>query len=110
MLEGWGERIEAEPLPADVDQMRLDSGEAAVLASAFIRPGATVILDDAVARRRAREIELPVVGTLGIVLRAKNIGALDSATAALRAIKEAGLYLDDELIAQALATVGEEWP
>ena len=81
-----------------------------MLASAFIRPGATVILDDAVARRRAREIELPVVGTLGIVLRAKNIGALDSATAALRAIKEAGLYLDDELIAQALATVGEEWP
>jgi predicted nucleic acid-binding protein len=54
----------------------LGDGEREALALALENRGTTVVLDDALARRVARSLRLQVVGTLGILLRAKRSGLL----------------------------------
>ncbi len=52
----------------------LGRGEREVLALALEQAGALVLLDDALARRAARLLEIPVIGTLGLLLKAKQMG------------------------------------
>jgi len=49
-------------------------GEREALALALERPGALLLLDDALARRYARLLGLTFTGTLGVILRAKQAG------------------------------------
>jgi predicted nucleic acid-binding protein len=80
-----------------------------VLALAQERAPATAILDDATARSCAKAIGVPVIGTLGLVLRAKKQGLVKSAAEIMKAIVNAGLYVDDETIRMALEHIGETW-
>ncbi|MFN0062076.1 MAG: DUF3368 domain-containing protein [Myxococcaceae bacterium] len=106
---GWGIRVPAAATPPSVVEWGLGAGETAVIATGLSRPGSTLVLDDAAARACARAFGLPVIGTLGVVLRAKKTGMIESASAVLRALRSAGLYLD-ALIRDALARVaGEVW-
>ncbi len=57
----------ALPLVAD-----LGRGEAGVLALALESPGPVVILDDGVARRVAGLLNIPMTGTMGLLLEAKR--------------------------------------
>lgn len=50
----------------------VDKGEAEVIALGTELDPAHVILDDAAARSDAKELNLPVLGTVGLVLRAKR--------------------------------------
>lgn len=50
----------------------LGGGERAVLALALATPGALALLDDALARREARRIQVQSYGTLGIMVRAQH--------------------------------------
>lgn len=99
-------------VPSVIDPGRdLGPGERSVLA--YVLGGGTDaigILDDAAARSAARRLGLRVTGTLGLVLRAKVQGRLEDAAPVLRAAVDAGLYLTDEVLATALAEVGEAWP
>lgn len=102
--------IPEEPLPMRVVEWSLGRGESAVIAAALARPGSTAILDDADGRRCARALGVPVMGTLGLVLRARSKGRIPSAAAVLKALRGAGFRLDDHVIRRALSTVvGEEW-
>lgn len=69
----------------------------------------TAVLDDAAARAEAARHKLKVVGTLGLILRAKVAGSVVSAAALVREARTAGLYLDDKTLRKALAHVGETW-
>jgi predicted nucleic acid-binding protein len=51
----------------------------------------------------------PVIGTLGIVLRAKRKALIPSAADVLRSLRTAGFRLDDELVQSALKGIGEPW-
>jgi predicted nucleic acid-binding protein len=82
-----------------------------VLALALERTGCTVVLDDEAARRCARTLDLPVLGTLGLVLRAKRAGLIPSSVTVLEALRSAGFRLDNKTIRDALRRVtGEHWP
>jgi predicted nucleic acid-binding protein len=88
----------------------LGAGETSVLAYALAHPGWTVILDDGAARKCAKTFGIPMKGTLAIVILAKKHGLIPSAAKLLRAVQEAGLRLDDELIRVVLKqTVDEAW-
>jgi predicted nucleic acid-binding protein len=65
------------------------------------------VLDDLAARRCAKAHNLPAIGSLGVVLRAKARGLLGQARPVVRTLTEAGMFLDDELIDSALKSVGE---
>jgi predicted nucleic acid-binding protein len=107
---GWGERTSAKEIPSPVLEWGPGRGESGVLALALERPGWWVVLDDAAARRCARAMEVPLIGTLGAVLQARRLGLIESASHVLRALRAAGLHLDDKVAAIALKqAVGEDW-
>jgi predicted nucleic acid-binding protein len=96
-----------EPVVAAWD---LGAGEAAVLSHALVNPGWTAVVDDGAARRCARALDIPMIGTLGLILRARLAGLIPAAVPVLRAIKAQGFHLDDDVIRLALQqTTGESW-
>ena len=87
---------------------RLGIGEQSVIAYAVARGNLAVGLDDRQARRLARELGLPVVGTLGVLLRAKRAGAVSVVHPLLDAVQQEGFRLHPALYAEVLALAGED--
>lgn len=107
---GWGRRIPGPHVPHRVLEWGLGAGESSVLALALELTGATAVLDDREARVCARLLGVPVIGSLGIVLRAAREGIVPAAVPVLRALRAAGIHLDDGTIREALRrTTGETW-
>jgi uncharacterized protein len=85
------------PTAPGLDQDRLDADELAVLSLAIKNPGAIVVLDDRAAREEAIRRNMPLLGTAGILLRAKQQGRIAAVRPALDSVRQAGLYLTDRL-------------
>ena len=103
----WLKIVEISSIPQSIQRCALDPGESTVLAWAVQYPGTEAILDDLAGRRCAQQLGLSVRGTLGLVLAAKKRGQIDAARPVIRELKQAGMYLSDRVINQALAMVGE---
>lgn len=69
-------RVQEAVLKAYQPHVTLGGGERAVLALTLATPGALALLDDALARREARRVQVQSYGTLGILLRAQQAGIL----------------------------------
>ncbi len=110
MTGGWGERIEPIEVGASIIEWSLGAGESAVIAIASEHAPASAVLDDAQARSCAHTLGVPVIGTLGIALRAKRQGVIHAAAPLVRAMIESGSYVSDALARAALEAVGETWP
>ena len=78
-----------------------------MIAIALRNKGAVVVLDDLQARRCAASMGLRILGTLGILLRAKRAGINPAARPLMIELVDSGMYLDAELMVQALAEVDE---
>lgn len=88
----------------------LGEGETAVLSYALKESGWTTILDDAAARKCARSFNLPLKGTLAVIILAKQHDVIPSASDLLRSLLENGFRLDERIIRESLSrTVGEQW-
>lgn len=82
-----------------------------MLALALEESGRTAVLDDAAARRCARSLGVATLGTLAVVLRAKQAGLIPSASQVAVALMEAGLRLDEATLKKALERgAAESWP
>lgn len=57
-------------------ESEVDSGEASVIALAFEKIDAILILDDLKARNLAKKLQLDFTGTLGLILKAKQLGII----------------------------------
>jgi predicted nucleic acid-binding protein len=99
-------RVQDLPLVASIEHWDLGAGESQVVAHCIGRPRWAVLLDLA-ARRCAAAHGIQTVGTLGIVLRAKAIQQIDAARPLVEALRAAGMFLDDRVMKDALAQVGE---
>ena len=86
----------------------LDRGEAEVLALAQEKNARLVLIDEKRARRYARKMRLPLSGTLGVLLLAKEAGVISSVTPLLSNLQEAGLYLHENLVDRILILAHEE--
>jgi predicted nucleic acid-binding protein len=106
---GWEPTATVGPIAPELLEWGLGIGETAVLAVAIERGPATAVLDDAPARTCAKALGVEVIGTLGVVLRAKRKGVIPSAANLLKLLRAAGLWLDDSAIRTALEGVGETW-
>lgn len=90
-----------------VEAWNLGAGETAVLSYALAHPPLRAILDDADARRCARTLGVPILGTCGVLLLAKRRGLLPSLVTGLEKLRDARLWLSDDLI-KLLKTQAEE--
>lgn len=85
----------------------LGGGEAEVLVLAEELKADLVIIDELQARRYARYLRLPLTGTLGVLLRAKNEGLIEEIATLIDRLKRNGIRLADALIEEVLRTAGE---
>jgi predicted nucleic acid-binding protein len=86
---------------------RLGVGERAVIAHTRAHQGCIAGLDDLQARRLAEGLGLVVVGTLGILLRAKRTGLLSTVRSLIDALTVQGFRLDNDLYQDILNLAGE---
>lgn len=103
----WLTIVTTPPVPALIQSWDLGEGESSVLAWAYAHPGTEAILDDLAARRCAAALAIPVRGTLGLVLTARQQGTIPAARPVLERLRSLGMYLSDPILNQALALVGE---
>ena len=99
--------VENEAATPEILSWDLGAGETQVLAHAFAHKAERVVIDDLEARRCAKAMGLGIIGTLGIVGRAKAMGFIDQAEPVVKRLRETGLYVSDELVRQLLKEVGE---
>ncbi|MCC6897638.1 MAG: DUF3368 domain-containing protein [Polyangiaceae bacterium] len=105
---GWLATETAAPTSTASVPLRLGLGEREVIALALERPGAIALLDDRAARTAARSLGLSITGTLGVLLRAKQLGAVDQVAAVIERIIAAGFRVDRATHAAALRLAGED--
>ena len=88
--------------------MLLGAGEAEAIALAQRRRARLLLVDDARGRRIARSRGVPVAGVAGVLLAAKIRQEVEAVGPILRELAAAGYRLAPRLLAQVLATAGEE--
>jgi predicted nucleic acid-binding protein len=106
----WRVGIAPGRISSELVEWGLGPGETAVLALAQEKGQCTAVLDDAAARACAKAFRIPVIGTLGVVMRAKKRALIPQAGEVLRALRNVGLHLDDTTIRLSLGKLGEAWP
>lgn len=84
----------------------LGRGERAAITRA-LAIGAGLLTDDQEARLYAVSLHLFVVGTLGVLVRAKRAGLLASVAPLIQQLRDGGQWFGNGVVAQALAAVGE---
>lgn len=94
------------PIPPTVAHWDLGAGESQVL-SLCLETSAVAVLDDGAARACARVHELPLIGTLGVILRARRLGLIMAARPLIERMLAAGSFLDKTLLERELAKLDE---
>ena len=94
-------------IPLTIVEWRLGAGESGVLALANEYSGTNAIIDDLSARKCAASLNIPVRGTLGVVLTAKQRGIIPNARNIIEDMMANGLYLSTPVLNHALKRVGE---
>jgi len=107
--DGWiSVRQPADRALVTTLQRDLGDGEAESIALGTELPDAVVLLDDSDARSRARALGLETAGVVGLLIRARKDGTIDSLSRELERLRtEMGFWISEDLVKQALAEVGE---
>ncbi len=103
----WLHRDDSTPIAPIIQAWDLGAGESAVLSYALAQPQHVAIIDDAAARRCARSLNLPVAGTIGLIVLAKRRRLIPQVTAAFQTLRDAGLWISEELIQKIKTQEGE---
>jgi predicted nucleic acid-binding protein len=85
----------------------LDRGEAEVLALAQELNADLVIMDERLGRLHARRLGLTLTGTMGVLLRAKQLGHVKAVAPLIGRLRQGGIHLSDELVTEALMLADE---
>jgi hypothetical protein len=89
-------------------QQDLDDGEAEAIALFCEYPLEALLLDEKKARQVARHMTLPVLGTLGLLIWAKQQGVVSNLAEQLNALQTVGKFrLSKQVYDEALRRVGE---
>jgi predicted nucleic acid-binding protein len=107
-LPPWIREIPAPAPPAEA--LDLHAGEREAIALALGLATEFVILDDLAGRHVAARLGLDVIGSAGLLLRAREFGLIQSVRPDLDAMVAAGLYLSRRLYHEVLIAAGEHRP
>jgi predicted nucleic acid-binding protein len=96
--------------PTDVflqmTEPRIDAGERSAIALA-LSVGAAVLVDEKRGRAVAEGLGLHVLGTLGLLVRARDAGIVDRVRPLAEALLQGGYHLALPLVEHTLAAIGE---
>lgn len=101
--------VDIEPNP-NITAWDLGAGETAVLSYALANPDWRAVIDDNMARRCAITFSIPVIGTLGVIVRARRHGLIPAAVPVIKDLQAHGFRIDEKVIRIALRQLAdEEW-
>jgi predicted nucleic acid-binding protein len=86
---------------------QMDEGEAEAIALALELEDVLLILDDKKARRVAQQMGMKVIGTVGMLLKAKRQGVIAEVKPLLLSLTEADFRISQGIIQEALRLSGE---
>jgi predicted nucleic acid-binding protein len=78
-------------------ESKIDVGEASAIALGLEIPNCSIILDDLKARKIAASLKLDFTGTLGVIVKAKQLSLIDSVKPIILKLREAGLRFSEEI-------------
>ena len=100
-----------EECRALINLHQIDMGEASalVLAQQLATQGtaALLLIDEHRGRQAAQHCQVAIIGTAGLLVLAKQAGAVDKVRPLLLALREGGYFLSDRLVEAVLAQSGE---
>ena len=103
----WMRFVRDTLIAPQVASWDLGQGESAVISFVLQNPGFWAVIDDREARRCAAALHCRHTGTLGIIVLAKKRGVISSIRESLKKLREAGLWLSEELVDQVCLKSGE---
>jgi uncharacterized protein len=86
---------------------KLDRGERAAIALAIHLSADFIALDDLAGRRVAADLGFTVIGSLGLLVRAKRRGLITVVRPAMDHMVDSGLYVSEDLYHEILEAAGE---
>ena len=87
--------------------MQIGAGESEAIALALEMGNLPALLDDKKARRIAKQLDLPVIGTLGLLLKAKKQGVIPAIKPILAALEKVDFRVSTRLRDRALELADE---
>ena len=91
-------------IPTFID---LRKGEAEVIALGLENSASLLILDDQLGRRIANLYQLKSTGTLGFLVKAKQLGYLSEVKPIIQILRHQGMWLTDKIVNDVLRLAGE---
>lgn len=91
-------------IPTFID---LGKGEAEVIALGLENSASLLILDDQLGRRIANLYQLKSTGTLGVLVKAKQLGYLSAVKPIIQILRYQGMWLTDKIVNDVLRLAGE---
>ncbi|MBW6534920.1 MAG: DUF3368 domain-containing protein [Mariniphaga sp.] len=86
----------------------LDEGEAEAIILAKELNADLLILDEKLGRDYAKKLNIKITGTLGVLLKAKEMGLIDSVRELLNVLVDKGVWLNPKLIEKVIKLAGEQ--
>jgi len=102
----WALRMSVTDSPR-VAAWVLGAGETAVLSHALANPPLRAVIDDMDARRCARTLGIPILGTGGLLILAKRRGLIASVGEAIEKLRHSGLWMSEDIIRILKTQAGE---
>lgn len=94
----WIQIVRVDPnVDRRMYRAKLHEGEVEVMLLAQDMGADLVIIDDDAARKTAEYLELPLTGTLGLLIKAKERGFLEAVMPVVSAMEQHGIYFSGQL-------------
>ncbi|MEI2689766.1 MAG: DUF3368 domain-containing protein [Anaerolineae bacterium] len=101
-------RAVADDLAVSILRESIGAGESEVIVLAQELNADLLLLDDALARRKAERVGLNVIGTLGVLLLAKQRGYLEMVKPVLSELQQTDFRASTRVYEEVLARAGEK--
>lgn len=105
-----GVEVRAPKQRGTVDQLlvELDPGERDAIALAIETNAQALLIDEALGRRVAKSLDIPIIGTCGILVRAKERGFIESVQPLIDSLRsDLRFFISDAIYEETLRLAGE---